>query len=254
MNSLYKGNLLDVLGPGQPLTIMGADAGVLRLELPDGTDAFVTVRNVPSADAQLAFIQPVGRALAGWRGDAIIEITLLVCGVLVLALVAGGLWYLAPIGVPAQKDILAKELTEALPGCGLWRWNLARGHVHWSAPMYRMLGLEPTTAPMPYGVLAEALHRDDDLRAELDRHMREGLSLFDQCFRVRHAEGHWVTLRLRGHITRKRAGAEPYLTGMAVQGRPGRRSRRRGMPTRACAMRSKRFPRRLSSGTTKTVS
>ena len=35
-----------------------------------------------------------------------------------------------------------QELTEALPGCGVWRWNLARGHVHWSAPMYRLLGLE----------------------------------------------------------------------------------------------------------------
>ncbi len=216
MNSGYKGNLLDVLGPGQPLTIMGADAGVLRLELPDGTDALVTVRNARNADLQLAFIQPIGSALAGWRRDAIIEITLLVCGGLVLALVAGGLWYLAPIGTRSEKDILAEDLTEALPGCGLWRWNLARGHLHWSAPMYRMLGLEPSTSPMPYGDLAEALHRDDDLRAELDRHMREGLSLFDQCFRIRHTEGHWVTLRLRGHITRAPAGAEPYLTGMAV--------------------------------------
>lgn len=216
MNSGYKGNLLNVLGPGQPLTIMGADAGVLRLELLDGTDALVTVRNVQNTDAQLTFIQPVGDALAGWRNDATIEITLLICGALVLALVAGGLWYLAPVGVPAERDILARELTEALPGCGVWRWNLARGHVHWSAPMYRMLGLEPTAAALPYGVLAEALHHDDDLRAELDRHMREGISEFDQCFRVRHAEGHWVTLRLRGHITRSQTGAEPYLTGMAV--------------------------------------
>ena len=216
INSRYEGNLLNVLGPQQPLTIMGADAGVLRITLLDGTDALVTVRNVPKTDAQLAFLQPVGSTLAGWRGDTIIEITLLICGGLVLALIAAGLWSLAPPIANAQKDILTEELTEALPGCGVWRWNLARGHVHWSAPMYRLLGLEPTGKAMPYGILAQALHREDDLRAEVDRHLREGISLFDQCFRLRHAEGHWVVIRLRGHITRSPTDAEPYLTGMAV--------------------------------------
>ncbi len=103
-----------------------------------------------------------------------------------------------------------------MPGCGVWRWNLARGHVHWSAPMHRLLGLEPTGDAMPYRNLAKALHPDDDLRAELDRHLREGISAFDQCFRLRHAEGHWISVRLRGHITRSPTDAEPYLTGMAV--------------------------------------
>ena len=218
IDSNYTGNLLTILGPQQPLTIMGADAGVLRITLLDGTDALVTVRNVPKTDAQLTFLQPVDSAISNWRADATVEITLLLCSGLVLALIAGGLWYLAPPAAAAQaaqKDALTEELTEALPGCGVWRWNLARGHVHWSAPMYRLLGAEPMAEAMPYGMLAQALHRDDDLRSEIDRHLREGLSLFDQCFRLRHAEGHWVTVRLRGHITRN-SDSEPYLTGMAV--------------------------------------
>ncbi|HUU24688.1 MAG TPA: ATP-binding protein [Methyloceanibacter sp.] len=216
INSPYEGNLLNILGPQQPLTIMGADAGVLRIALLDGTDALVTVRNVPKTDAQLAFIQPVGRALSNWRGNTIVEITLLVCVGIVLALIAGALWHLVPSTATESDDALTEELTEALPGCGVWRWNLARGHVLWSAPMYRLLGLEPSNKPMPFRVLAGALHREDDLRAELDRHLREGISLFDQCFRLRHAEGHWVTLRLRGHITRSGIENEPHLTGMAV--------------------------------------
>ena len=138
------GNLLTILGPQQPLTTFGAEAGVLRLSLLDGTDAIVTVRNVPQTDAQLALIQPVDAALADWSGAARLEITLLALTGLVLALLAGGLWYLAPGAARADDGALAKELTEALPGCGVWRWNLARGHVHWSAPMYRLLGLEPT--------------------------------------------------------------------------------------------------------------
>jgi two-component system, cell cycle sensor histidine kinase PleC len=103
-----------------------------------------------------------------------------------------------------------------LPGCGVWRWNLARGHVHWSAPMYGLLGLDPNDKAMAFGVIARALHPEDDLRGEIDRHLREGAALFDHGFRLRHAAGHWVTVRLRGRITRGAGDREPYLTGIAA--------------------------------------
>jgi two-component system cell cycle sensor histidine kinase PleC len=216
LDGAASGNLLTILGPQQPLTTFGAEAGVLRLTLLDGTDAIVTVRNVPQTDAQVAFVQPVGAALADWRRDASLEITLLVCAGLVLALLAGGLWYLAPSSGREDDDASTKELTEALPGCGVWRWNLARGHVHWSAPMYRLLGLEPAGKAMAFRAISQALHPEDDLRGEIDRHLRDGVSVFDQTFRLRHADGHWVGLRLRGHITRSTPDREPCLTGIAV--------------------------------------
>ncbi len=210
------GNLLTVLGRQQPLTTFGAEAGVLRMTLLDGTDAIVTVRNVPQTDAQLALIQPVGAALAEWRRGASLEITLLLLTGLVLTLLAGGLWYLAPTAARETDGALTRELTEALPGCGVWRWNLARGHVHWSAPMYRLLGLDPRDQGMAFRVISQALHPEDDLRGAIDRHLRDGASLFDGCFRLRHADGHWVSLRLRGHITRGMLDREPWLTGIAV--------------------------------------
>jgi two-component system, cell cycle sensor histidine kinase PleC len=217
LGGAYARNLLNVLGPQQPLTTFGAEAGVLRLPLLDGTDAIVTVRNIAKTDAQLAFFQPVDEALLDWRRDANLEITLLVCTGLLLALLAGGLWYLAPATATARgTDGLAKELTEALPGCGVWRLNLARGHVHWSAPMYRLVGLEPSGEAVAFRVVSRALHPDDDLKGELDRHLREGLSDFDRTFRLRHADGHWVNVRLRGQITRSAETREPYLTGIAV--------------------------------------
>jgi two-component system cell cycle sensor histidine kinase PleC len=216
LGSFHAGNLLTILGPQQPLTTFGAEAGVLQLTLFDGTDAIVTVRNIAKTDAQLAFFQPVDEALLEWRRDANLEITLLVCTGLLLALLAGGLWYLAPATTARSTHGLAKELTEALPGCGVWRLNLARGHVHWSAPMYRLLGLEPSDGAMPFRMISQALHPDDDLKGELDRHLREGVSAFDQSFRLRHAEGHWMNFRLRGHITRSADSREPCLTGIAV--------------------------------------
>ena len=209
-------NLLGILGPQQPLTIFGADAGVLRMTLVDGTDAIVTVRNVPSTDAQLAFLQPVDGALAGWQRGAAIVITIFVSGALLLVLLSAGLWYLVPAQARAADGALTHEITEALPGCGIWRWNLARGHITWSAPMCRLLGLEPHAEAMPFRVIAKALHPDDDLRGKVDLHLREGETVFDESFRLRHAEGHWVYLRLRGHITRAGADLEPHLTGVAV--------------------------------------
>ena len=141
-----------------------------------------------------------------------LEITLLVLTGLVLALLAGGLWYLAPTAARADDGALAKELTEALPGCGVWRWNLARGHVHWSAPMYRLLGLEPSDKAMAFRAISQALHPEDDLRGEIDRHLREGSSVFDGCFRLRHADGHWVALEAaRAHHARPaRSRALPH--------------------------------------------
>src|SRR5262249_12239975 len=105
-------SLLAILGPQQPLTTFGADAGVLRMTLVDGSDAFVTVRHLPEKNAQIAFIQPVHAALSGWRWDASLEITLLICTGLVLALLGGGVWYLTPAEV--RKDNVAGHLTEAL--------------------------------------------------------------------------------------------------------------------------------------------
>jgi two-component system cell cycle sensor histidine kinase PleC len=131
-------------------------------------------------------------------------------------LLAGGLWYLAPAVRPDDAGTLTKELTEAQPGCGVWRWNLARGHVHWSAPMYRLLGLAPSDNAMAFRIISQALHPDDDLRGEIDRHLRDDAALFDGSFRLRHADGRWVGLRLRGHITRDAQDREPWLTGIAV--------------------------------------
>jgi two-component system cell cycle sensor histidine kinase PleC len=209
-------SLIAILGSQQPLTTFGAEAGVLRITLADGTDAIVTVRDVADTNAQLAFIQPANAALSVWRQEASLEITLLICTGLVLALLGGGLWYLAPSAEVRHQDGVAGEFTEALSACSVWRWNLARGHVHWSAPMYRLLGKTASEETMAFRAIAQALHPDDDLRGEIDRHLRDGKTQFDQSFRLRHAEGHFVNMRLRGHITRDNETQEPYLTAIAA--------------------------------------
>jgi two-component system cell cycle sensor histidine kinase PleC len=213
-----ESSLLAILGPEQPLTTFGASAGVLRMTLADGTDAFVTVRDLPEKNAQIAFFQPVHASLSSWRRDASLEVTLLICTGLVLALLGGGVWYLAPAETTRKEDEAAgaPHLAEALSACPVWRWNLARGHVHWSGVMHRLLGRMAVDETMAYRTIAQMLHPDDDLRASVDRHLRDGKTEFDQSFRLRHADGHWIGVRLRGHITRDKETQEPLLTAIAA--------------------------------------
>jgi two-component system cell cycle sensor histidine kinase PleC len=213
LNGSPRGNLLGILGSDQLLTIFGASAGVLRLTLNDGTDAISTIRSIGPTDIQLAFVQDIDSAVAEWRRGARFELTPFVCGVLVLALL-GGLRYLAPAN--PREEPAEGELVEALPGCGVWRWNLARGHMHWSATMYRLLGQEPHPDPISFREIAAALHPEDDLCGEVERNLRSHDSQFDYGFRLRHAEGRWVRLRLRGQITRSARSSEPYLTAIAT--------------------------------------
>ena len=69
---------------------------------------------------------------------------------------------------------------------------------------------------MSFRAIATLLHPSDDLRALADRHLRDGDMSFDECIRLRHANGHHIRLRLRGHISRDAESNEPYLTAIAA--------------------------------------
>jgi two-component system cell cycle sensor histidine kinase PleC len=68
--------LIDVLGESQPLTILGASAGVLEITIADGSQAFATVRTLSSSPGQLSVYQLRSDALAVWRSDTTLTVTL----------------------------------------------------------------------------------------------------------------------------------------------------------------------------------
>src|SRR4029079_19717939 len=55
---------------------------------------------------------------------------------------------------------------------------------------------------------------DDDLRGAIEAHLGDGITHFDQSFRLRHDDGNFIPSRLRGHITRDHDTQEPYLTAI----------------------------------------
>ncbi len=65
------GALADYLGSAQPLTIFAEKAGVLRINLADGTDALATVRTLAPPLGQIALVYPMASVLAEWRATGV---------------------------------------------------------------------------------------------------------------------------------------------------------------------------------------
>ncbi|ODA66818.1 Non-motile and phage-resistance protein [Methyloligella halotolerans] len=209
-------DILSYLGSGQPITTFGATAGVMELTLTDGTEAIATIRNLAKPDAQLLVFQPTDKALSSWNGNRRVELTILLCGGLLLLLLSGALLLPSPAPAAEEPDLLVEQLGARLPGCGLWRWNLATGDVHWSPAMYEMLGLKPSPHPLPVQVFAHALHPKDNFQQRIAELVQSGETAIDETLRLRHREGSWVEVSLRGHLTEDPKTGNAQLTAFAM--------------------------------------
>ena len=82
------GALADRLGADQSLTRLAEKAGVLRINLADGTDALATVRTLKAPLGQIAFVHPISAVLADWRNSAWRLVAALLATIVVLCSVA----------------------------------------------------------------------------------------------------------------------------------------------------------------------
>ena len=141
------GRLIDILGPTQPLTTFAAAAGVLEIPLADGTAAIATVRNFSIADGQLAIVNSRSDALSAWRSDTALTVTLsATTGFVVLILGFAFHWQATRA---READVIYETVRTRIDTalnrgrCGLWDWDLGRGHIFWSHSMFAILGLKP---------------------------------------------------------------------------------------------------------------
>jgi len=213
--------LIDLLGPTQPLTTFGADAGVLRIVTPSGQNVLATVRALKEPFGQLAVIQSHDAAVAASRSVTALTVTLsATTGFVVLILGFAFHWQ-------ATRAREADVIYEAVRGridtalnrgrCGLWDWDLARGRIFWSQSMFDILGLEAKDDLLSFGDVSALVHPDDVQLYEMARDLAEAkLASIDQAFRMRHANGHWVWLRARCELARQAGDSSLHLIGIAV--------------------------------------
>jgi len=213
--------LIDVLGPDQPLTIFAASAGVLETPLSDGTDAIVTVRNLHGPLGQIALVLPKAQALSSWRSDAALTVTLsTTTGFVVLILGFAFHWQSARAReADVIHEMVRRRVDTALNRgrCGLWDWDLARGRIFWSQSMFAILGQEPRDQLLNFGEVDDLVHPDDVTLYELAKQVAQGTTQsLDREFRMRHAQGGWVWLRVRCEISRQPDEPGFHLIGIAV--------------------------------------
>nr|WP_131194370.1 ATP-binding protein [Lichenihabitans psoromatis] len=217
----FKQTLYDRLGPAQPLTTFNEKAGVLRITLSDGEDAFATVRALRPPYGQIAIVHPVAGLLADWRSASFRSGFLLFATAFVLFAIASA--YFWQSGRAAAAEMLYAKVHGRIDTalnrgrCGLWDWDLARGRIYWSESMYAMLGMQASSEFVSFGDINALVHpQDDDLSTLAELLAGAKVNAIDHVFRLRNVSGQWVWLRVRAELVRETYTGELYLVGIAV--------------------------------------
>jgi two-component system, cell cycle sensor histidine kinase PleC len=203
------------------LALQFADkAGVMRLDLADGSKALVALRNLPAPFGQAALIHPFEAALAPWRGLAW-RLTALALAAAAGLLILLGVWRreaqrrnVADRGHHLVRRRLETALARAR--CGLWDWDIAQGRVYWSDSMYEMLGIEAAHHCLTIAELDALLHPDDgDLIHIAAKAAATQNRTIDHEFRIAGGDGGWVWLRARAELIEDARGGV-RLVGIAI--------------------------------------
>src|ERR1700730_5376587 len=212
--------LIDVLGPEQPLTTFGAVAATLETPLSNGT-VIVTVRNLRNPLGQVMLAKPKAQALSAWSSDTTLTVTLsATTGFVVLILGFAFHWQsMRAREADVIHEMVRRRVDTALNRgrCGLWDWDLARGRIFWSQSMFAILGQEPRDRLLDFGEINQFVHPDDVALYDLAKQVAEGRTQsIDHEFRMRHAQGRWVWLRMRCEITSQPDEPGFHIIGIAV--------------------------------------
>jgi two-component system, cell cycle sensor histidine kinase PleC len=214
-------SILDVLGPWQAVTSMGAQAHTMPIDLPNGEITLASVRALKNPPGMLAVLQPIDAALAQWRSTATLTVTLAATtGFVVLILGFAFHWQAARAReADLIHDTVRGRIDTALNRgrCGLWDWDLARGRVFWSNSMFDILGLPQKDELLTFGEVNALVHADDIDLYELATQLAEDrVHSFDHEFRMRHANGRWLWLRARCELAQQDGSSGLHLIGIAV--------------------------------------
>jgi len=213
--------ILDVLGPSQPLTTFGAAAGTMEIALANGETAFATVRALKNPVGLLAVIQGRKDALTDWRSTTALTVTLSATTGFVVLILGFAFHWQATRAREADliHDTVRSRVDTALNRgrCGLWDWDLARGRVFWSHSMYDILGLAQKDDLLTFGEVNALVRQDDIDLYELATQLADAkVQSIDHAFRMRHADGRWVWLRVRCELARQDGEAGLHVIGIAV--------------------------------------
>ncbi len=99
---------------------------------------------------------------------------------------------------------------------GLWDWRVGHTQVHFSSRWKRILGFEPSELPDLMASWFERVHEDDRFRLQqdFDGHLRGStVPHFENEHRLRHKDGTWRHVLVRGKAVRDEQGQATRMAG-----------------------------------------
>ena len=216
----WEGKRLDELvSSGQPLFMFGERAGVIDIAI-DGAAWYAAIDLNDQRNGAVAALISQQDVFDDWRRTVSLNVTLFVLTASILLVLLYAYFTQSARAQSADRIYLEAhqriDLALARGRCGLWDWDLVRGKMYWSSSMYDMLGYEAADRMLSFGEVAEIIHLDDgDLFDFANKIMSREIDMIDQVFRMRHASGQWVWMRVRAHVVDAEA-AEMQLIGIAV--------------------------------------
>ncbi len=200
----------------------GGRAATARGNSPiDGVDRFGAVQAVAGYPLAVAVTRDASVALAGWRHEAVGAVV----STLALALLAAGLL------VAVQRQLRRLEsaraslehsrerfaLAAAGSDDGIIDWDIGADSLYASARAREILGLEPgaETQSGADWYAAAKMHPDDVAmrRAALDAHLAGRTPVYACEYRVRHGDGRYRWVRVRGLCSRDAHGRPLRMAG-----------------------------------------
>jgi len=216
-----RGALPDLLGIINSSALLDADTEVAEVTRPDGSEALVTMHDLAAIGGQVVVIEPRAAALAVWRSDTMLAVTLFTTTGFVLLILGFAFHWQATRAREADHiyDEVRSRIDTALNRgrCGLWDWDLARGRIFWSHSMFDILGLSPRDDLLTFGEVSTLVHPEDVRLYELAAQLADATTRsIDRAFRMRHARGDWVWLRARCELVRQPGDAGAHVIGIAI--------------------------------------
>ncbi|RJF70249.1 PAS domain-containing sensor histidine kinase [Rhodopseudomonas palustris] len=218
-SALAANRFLEIISAAPPLTRSAQQGTVSEIILPGGASALATLHTVKSLPGQVIVIQEDTSSFL--RSDAALQITLsATTGFVVLILGFAFHWQ----STRAREgdlinDAVRSRIDTALNRgrCGLWDWDLSRGRIFWSQSMFELLGLESRSDLLTFGEVNARVNAEDiDLFALGDQLIAGNADHIDHSFRMRHANGHWIWLRMRCELSQETLTENKHLIGIAV--------------------------------------
>jgi PAS domain S-box-containing protein len=106
-----------------------------------------------------------------------------------------------------------ERLQVALAGAdlGFWDWDVASGRMVFGRRSAEMIGYGIDELSQHYQAWRDRLHPDDLERTlnRLDAHFRGETDHYENEYRLRHKDGHWVWVLVRGRVVARSADGQP---------------------------------------------